>query len=134
MVNVMYSQTEHFMLNYILRIQMIISDKDKNEYNMALHNFMLDTNNRYGMQAGGSVFLANKVIKIIKDDELIDTFASDVTIQDNIGAGLFCLVIENQKAIQAHAGKMFFWPSKYKIDYNYGILSIEDENIKILVV
>lgn len=113
---------------------MIISDKDKNEYNMALHNFMLDTNNRYGMQAGGSVFLANKVIKIIKDDELIDTFASDVTIQDNIGAGLFCLVIENQKAIQAHAGKMFFLPSKYKIEYNYGILSIEDENIKILVV
>ena len=113
---------------------MIISDKDKNEYNMALHNFMLDNNNRYGIQVGGSILFSNKVIKIIQNEELIDTFISDVSIQDNVGPGLFCLVIENQELIQNHAGEMFFWPSKYKIEYNYGILSIEDENIKILVV
>ena len=113
---------------------MHISENQKKKYNMALHSFMLNNNKRCGIQAGGSILFSNKVIKIIQNEELIDTFISDVSIQDNVGPGLFCLVIENQELIQSHAGKMFFWPSKYKIEYNYGILSIEDENIKILVV
>ena len=87
---------------------MHISENQKKKYNMALDSFMLNNNKRCGIQVGGSILFSNKVIKIIQNEELIDTFISDVSIQDNVGPGLFCLVIENQELIQNHAGKMFF--------------------------
>ena len=57
------------------------------------------------MQVGGCVVIKNRTIKIIKYEKLIDTFSSDVSIQDNVGSGLFCLVIENQEAITLTLGK-----------------------------
>lgn len=112
---------------------MNITNKQKQDYNMALYKFILDNNNNFGIQFGGSVLFAKRVIKIIKNENLIDTFISDVSIQDNIGSEMLCLVIENQKVIQEYAGKMFFLPSKYMIRYNYGMLTIEDVEIKVVI-
>lgn len=111
---------------------MNFTPQQKKNHNQALHKYMTDNNNGRGIQNGGSITFPDKTIKVFKSGEQIASFLSDVSIQDNIGPGYFCLVIENQEEITSVAGKIFFWPTKYIITYN-GFLTIEDESIKILV-
>ena len=111
---------------------MNFSAQQKKTHNQAIHQYMCDNNSERGIQNGGSITFSDRTIKVLKDGNQVATFISDVSIEDKIGPGYFCVVIENQEEITPVAGKIFFWPTKYIIKYD-GFLTIEDEEIKILV-
>ena len=103
------------------------------QHSQAVYNFMIDNNHGHGMLYNETITINNRTVKVFNGEKLISSFNSDISIEFKIGPEYYIIVIENQAEIKPIANKIFFWPNKYLIKYNSGILFIEDEIIKIVI-
>ena len=109
------------------------SKKQISESSNAIFNYLYDNNQKRSIKNGGQKTFYNRNVKVFKNSELLSFFESDITIRSDIPSQLFILYIDNSDEIQPLAGKETFWPTKYSIKYEHGILIIEDTEIKIIV-
>ncbi len=102
-------------------------------HSQAAYNYMIDNNNGHGMLYNETITIPNRTVKVFNGENMISSFYSDISIEFEIGPEYYIVIIENQAEIQHIAGKIFFWPHKYIINYSSGILTIEDKTIKIVI-
>lgn len=116
-----------------MELEKNFTEKKISDYSLAVFNYLYNNNKKRSIKNGGQITFNERNVKVIKNSELEASFTSNITIRSDIPSQRFIVYIDNSDEIQPLAGKETFWPTKYKITYENGILIIENNEIKIIV-
>lgn len=109
-----------------------MTEKEKQESDMAIRNFVYDNNNHHSPINGSSVKFDKTIEVFDNNNNPISTFNSEITVVDNISSEKTYVIIDNDK-IKEVTDKAIYWPTTNKCIYKNDVLIIQNTNNTIII-
>lgn len=109
-----------------------MTDREKNESDKAIRDFVYENNEHHTTINGGSLTFEKTVEVFDKNNKSISIFDSEITIKDDISSEKSYIIIENDK-IKETTDKAIYWPTTNKCINKKDVLIIQNDNNTIII-